>query len=119
MGNYFLVFFSVALAAVGQLLMKSGMKMVGVFSLSLLPQKFFSIIFNPYVFSGLCCFMISSVIWLVVLSRMQLSLVYPLVSLGYIVVVFAAWLLFKEPVSFVRWLGVLIICFGVILITRS
>jgi len=41
------------------------------------------------------------------------------VSLAYVVVVFASVIFFKESVSLIRWIGVLVICGGVFLISRS
>jgi undecaprenyl phosphate-alpha-L-ara4N flippase subunit ArnE len=64
-------------------------------------------------------FVLSAVFWLVVLSRFDLSVAYPLVSFGYIIVVFVSMLVFKEPVTWVRWMGVAAIVFGVILVSRS
>ena len=119
MSSYSLLFTSILLAAVGQLLMKCGMRIIGVFSITSLPEKLIPIFFNPYVFSGLSCFVISSVIWLVILSRTDLSLVYPMVSIAYIVVVFLSWIILKENVTALRWIGVAIICLGVYLISRS
>jgi drug/metabolite transporter (DMT)-like permease len=74
---------------------------------------------NPYVFVGLACFGMSAVFWLVVLSRLELSLVYPMVSVAYILVAIFSWFFFKENVNLVRWLGILVIVMGVFLISRS
>jgi len=119
MGNYIMLFTSVALAAAGQILMKYGMRMIGVFPVRELLSKIVSIIFNPFVFSGLSLFGFSSIIWLVVLSRLELSFVYPMVSVAYIIVTIASFFLFSEQVTLIRWLGILTICAGVILISRS
>jgi drug/metabolite transporter (DMT)-like permease len=61
----------------------------------------------------------SAVFWLVVLSRLELSLVYPMVSVAYILVALFSWFFFKENVNLVRWLGILVIVMGVFLISRS
>jgi undecaprenyl phosphate-alpha-L-ara4N flippase subunit ArnE len=74
---------------------------------------------NPWVFFGFACFGFSSIFWLVVLSRMQLSLVYPMVSIAYVLVAFASLIFFRENIAFIRWLGIAVIVFGVILISRS
>jgi multidrug transporter EmrE-like cation transporter len=50
---------------------------------------------------------------------MELSFAYPLLSTGYVVVLIASWILFKEQISMIRWVGVMVICFGVFLISRS
>ncbi|MFA4858883.1 MAG: EamA family transporter [Candidatus Margulisiibacteriota bacterium] len=117
--NYVLLIISVSLAVIGQLLMKYGMKMIGTFPLTQLFPRLISIVFNPFVFAGLAAFALSAVFWLAVLSRFDLSMAYPLVSLGYIIVVLVSMIVFKEPVGWVRWMGVAAIVFGVILVSRS
>lgn len=119
MVNVSLLAISIALAIVGQLLMKYGMMMFGQFAVSELLSKFFPMIFQPFVFLGILSFAVSSVFWLVVLSRMDLSLVYPMVSIGYIVVAIFSSMFFGESVSLIRWIGIITICVGVFLISRS
>ncbi|MFC1560228.1 4-amino-4-deoxy-L-arabinose transferase [Candidatus Margulisiibacteriota bacterium] len=119
MGNYIMLAVSITMAAAGQILMKQGMRMVGVFPVREIFSRMFSIIFNPFVFLGLSMFALSSIVWLVVLSRMELSYVYPMVSIAYIIVAIVAYFLLGEKVVFIRWLGILTICLGVFLISRS
>lgn len=119
MTNYLILFLSVSLAIIGQLLMKQGMNQFGTFPVSQLLFKIIPMFTNPWVFAGLASFGLSAVFWLVVLSRLNLSLAYPMVSLAYVVVAFASIIFFKEPVGFIRWMGILVIVFGVFLISRS
>lgn len=119
MVDYIILGISILLAVVGQLLMKKGMFLFGTFPVSQLLYKIIPMFLNPYVFFGLACFGISAIFWLVVLSRLELSLVYPMVSVAYILVALASWFFFKENVTLVRWLGILVIVLGVFLISRS
>ena len=119
MSNYLILLLSILLAVIGQLLMKQGMNQFGAFPLTQLPLKIIPMFLNPWVFAGLAAFGVSSIFWLVVLSRLELSLVYPLVSLAYVLVALASVFIFKEQVALIRWIGILIICFGVYLISRS
>jgi len=119
MGNYLIFFASIILSIAGQLLMKQGMNQIGAFPLSQLLVKIIPMFLNPWVFSGLVAFGFSSIFWLVILSRMDLSLVYPMVSIAYVIIAFASLILFKESISLLRWISIAIICFGVILISRS
>lgn len=119
MGNYILLTASISLAITGQLLMKFGMKAFGKFPITELLTKVIPMFMNPYVFLGLCAFFISSIFWLAVLSRLDLSLVYPMVSIGYVVVALFSWAFFGETVSMLRFAGIMVICLGVILISRS
>ena len=102
-----------------QLLMKKGMMIFGTFSASQLLYKIIPMFLNPWVFSGFVCFGLSSIFWLVVLSRLELSLVYPMVSAAYVLVAIASWLFFKENLNLARWAGIAVIILGVYLISRS
>lgn len=107
--------------AAAQLCLKQGMRAVGPFAFSLenlLPVGL-RVGLNPYVLLGLACYAVSVVVWLIVLSRVNVSYAYPLLSVGYIVVTLAGKLFFSEEVGLSRWSGVLVICAGVYLITRS
>jgi drug/metabolite transporter (DMT)-like permease len=115
-----LIVFSVLLAAVGQLLLKLGMTKVGrVASLASAPSMLLRALMNPIVLAGLAVFGISALSWLIVLSRVKLSIAYPMVSLGYVVTVFFSWLIFKESVKLVTIAGCFTIIFGVFLISRG
>ncbi len=116
-----LILLGVLLNATAQLCLKQGMRQVGHFTFSLeniLPIGF-KVAINPFVFTGLMCYVISVLVWLMALSRVEVSFAYPLLSVGYIVTAFAGQFFFGETLGPVRWAGILVICFGVYLITRS
>jgi len=117
--NYVLFASSLILAVTGQLLMKKGMNAFGSFPISQMVQKIIPMFMNPYVFVGFACFGLSSIFWLAVLSRFEISMVYPMVSLAYVVVAIASLILFKENVTLIRWIGIGVILLGVVLISRS
>lgn len=117
-----LILFSVALNASAQLFLRKGMPNVslvtnqGVLELA---QGAIGIVFNPWVFSGLSCYAISIVLWMYVLSKVQVSFAYPFLSVGYVIVVGAAYLFFREPVSVMKLAGIALICAGVVLVARG
>ncbi len=117
--NYIIMAISIGLAIAGQLLMKRGMMSFGTFPVSQLIVNIIPMFLNPWVFVGLVCFGLSSVFWLVVLSRMELSLVYPMVSVAYVIVALLSWYFFRENLSVIRWAGIAVIVMGVVLISRS
>ena len=119
MGNYVMAIFSILLAVAGQMMMKKGMMAIGAFSLDQFIGKIIPMFTNPWVFSGFACFGLSSVFWLVVLSRLEISLVYPMVSVAYVLVGILSWYFFKENLSVMRWAGIMVILLGVFLISRS
>ena len=116
-----LILLGVLLNAMAQLCLKQGMRQVGHFAFSLenlLPIGF-KVALNPFVFMGLMCYVISVVVWLMALSRVEVSYAYPLLSVGYVVTAFAGQLFFGEALGPMRWAGILVICLGVYLVTRS
>lgn len=121
MKSLLLIFVSVILGVLGQLSMKQGMLRVGYVSLELtkLSSSFFHIITTPFVLLGLFLYAVSAMFWLVVLSRVELSYAYPMISIGYVFVIFFSWVLFHEHISSSRILGALLICSGVLLLARS
>ncbi|HDM09305.1 MAG: EamA family transporter [Deltaproteobacteria bacterium] len=116
-----LILAGVFLNAAAQVCLKQGMRAIGHFDFvfgSILPTGI-RVIGNVYVLLGMVCYAVSIVVWLMVLSRVDVSYAYPLLSVGYIVTAFAGKAFFGEALSSVRWAGILVICFGVYLITRS
>ena len=99
-------------------MLKHGMSQVGrVNSISMLPSIAARAVFNPFVVLGLLVFLMTSGLWLVVLSRVKLSLAYPMLSISYILAMFFSWLLFKEHIPWIRIVGAFIICIGVSLVS--
>jgi multidrug transporter EmrE-like cation transporter len=120
--NYLpLILFGVLLNAGAQLLLKEGMRRIGRFEFvwtNIIPIGL-QVAGNIFVLGGLLSYVISVVVWLLVLSRVEVSYAYPLLSVGYIVNAVAAHYLFQENLSVARFAGILIIIVGVYLITRS
>ena len=116
-----LILTGVLLNAFAQIVLKQGMRTIGTFAFSMeniIPIGI-KVAFNPYVLLGLGCYGLSVVVWLMVLSRVDVSYAYPMLSVGYIVAALAGKLFFDEPVDMIRWAGIVTICFGVWLITRT
>ncbi len=124
MNPLLMIFISVLLLSAGELLLKKGMLMindVNLYSKGImgLLYSFMYIFSNVYVFSGFFLIGISSLIWLMILSKVELSYAYPMVSIGYVLVAIFSWIFFKENLSVLRWFGIAMICGGVYLISRS
>lgn len=121
MKNFLLIICSVSLAVFGQFFLKKGMLQIGEIPFNFgtpvfLIRKIFS---NFGLFFGFALFGLSAITWLVVLSKVELSLAYPMVSVGYILTLFISWKFLGEVVSPLRWAAVIVICFGVFLLSRS
>jgi len=67
---------------------------------------------------GMGCYAISLIVWLGALSRVPVSVAYPMLSIGYVVNAFAAAALFGEVLSAPKLLGIALICAGVFMLAR-
>jgi multidrug transporter EmrE-like cation transporter len=121
MKQIILLLMTVGLNVTGQYLMKQGMGSVGAIggTMAAMTGGLLKAFVNPYVLSGVGAYGVSSIFWLVLLSRVDLSYAYPALSIGYILVTLIGAFLLGENVSGLRWAAVLIICFGVVLLSRS
>jgi multidrug transporter EmrE-like cation transporter len=111
----------VLLNACAQLLLKAGVNAVGHFEFTranILPIGF-RIATQWPIIGGLTCYVLSVVVWIVGLSRVDVSIAYPMLSLGYVVNAFAAWYLFGEILSVQRLVGIGIILIGVAILARG
>lgn len=119
--SFSLVMAGVLLNAAAQLLLKAGTNAIGSFEFStgnVLPVGA-KIATQPYILAGMGCYVVSVVIWILALSRTQVSVAYPMLSIGYVVNAVAAWYLFGEAVTITRLAGIGIIILGVFLVARS
>lgn len=119
MKDYILLFFNVLLTVMGQILLKQGVSKVGAISFRELVPKLTQVILNPYVIGGISIYGFTTFVWLVILSRVKLSIAYPMLSLGYVLTIPFSWLFFKESIPIVRIIGAIIICIGVYLVAQG
>lgn len=119
--SLFCILSGVALNATAQLLLKAGVNAVGHFEFTranIVPVGLKLALQMPII-GGLACYVISVGVWIVGLSRVDVSIAYPMLSLGYVVNAFAAWYLFGEVLSVQRLVGIGIILIGVFVLARS
>ena len=122
MSHYlWMILFTVTTNAAAQIMLKRGMISVGPLDAS--SEGIFwvalRVLFNPFVFFGLCVFVISMASHLYVLSKVDLSFAYPFLSLAYVIVTAYAFFVFQEQVGVLRVAGIALICLGTILIAQS
>jgi multidrug transporter EmrE-like cation transporter len=118
---FLLVLAGVLLNAVAQLLLKAGANTVGHFEFTAanaIPVGV-KLAMQPPIVGGLACYVVSVVVWVMALSRVEVSIAYPMLSLGYVVNAIAAHYLFGEAVSPMRVAGIFVIILGVIMVARS
>ncbi len=121
LAEFGLILVGVLLNAAAQLLLKAGVRQIGEFSFT--TDNVFPIGWqlatNFPIIGGLSCYVVSVVVWILALSRVEVSVAYPMLSIGYIVNAALAWWLFGEAVGPQRLLGIAVIIVGVILVARS
>jgi multidrug transporter EmrE-like cation transporter len=78
-----------------------------------------SIILNPWFIAGMACYVFSIGVWLLVLSKLEVSAAYPLLSIGYVITAVVGFFFMGESVTFMRVAGIALICAGLFFITRT
>jgi multidrug transporter EmrE-like cation transporter len=117
-----LLLVSLGFAIAGQLTLKSAMTQIGRIGsaeVQAAGQTVSRAIREPRLWAGLALFGISSIFWLVVLSRVPLSVAYPFVGVSYIIIVLLSRYVLHEQVPLMRWLGVVIVATGIAIIGFS
>ena len=119
--SFGLIACGVLLNTFAQLLLKKGANEVGHFEFALARAFEIGLKFaaNPYVLGGLACYVVSVVVWLMALSRVEVSVAYPMLSLGFALNALLAWWLLGEAVTAQRIAGIAIIIVGVTIVARS
>lgn len=115
------ILFTVMTNAAAQVMLKQGMMSLGDISFAGTNPviKILQIVFSPWVFLGLCTFVISMASHLFVLSKVELSFAYPFLSLAYVAVAVFAYFVFREDLNGFRIAGIAAICVGTILIAQG
>ncbi len=112
----------VLVATGGQLLLRAGMERVGYIGANRVARPVtlaIQVASEPRVVIGLVLFVISAGMWLIVLSRIPLSLAYPFAGLTYVFVTVFSKFFLNENVPAIRWLGLVLIVSGIFLVGRS
>lgn len=117
--NTALIIISVLLNCCAQLLMRRGMLSIGDIGINNIINNIVPMVTNLWLWGAMACYAVSIIIWMVVLSRVQVSYAYPFLSIGYIVAALCGYYFFNENLDAYRISGILVICIGVYLISRS
>lgn len=110
---------SVLLNCLAQLLIKKGMLAAGEMSVLTMMHSLGTLITNVWLWLAMLSYGISILLWMSVLSKTEVSFAYPFLSIGYVVSAIAGYFFFNESITAVRIAGIVIICLGVVLISRS
>lgn len=103
---------AILLGALGQIALKTGINQLGV---KPAPLVVLASIFTKWqVTAGFVCYALSSLLYMVALSRLDLSYAYPMVAISYVMVTFLSWRFLGEPVPLMRAVSLGVICVGVL-----
>lgn len=114
------ILITILLVVLGQTMAKIGMKSIGSYeSTNSLLNFYIKVFLNPYVIAGTLFYGFGIFFWLYVLSKVELSFAYPFLSLTYVLVILAAWIILGEQIPPLRWVGISVICIGTLLVAKS
>jgi drug/metabolite transporter (DMT)-like permease len=116
MFKYVLILANIVCLVLGQTSWKIGLGNLQVHGNFI--QKLFQFVFSPFIFLGFALYILATVIWMYLLSKMPLSFLYPLQSVAYVFALFVGLFLFKEQIPTTRWIGTGVILVGVYLVVR-
>jgi multidrug transporter EmrE-like cation transporter len=112
----------VLLNAAAQLLLKAGTNAMGG-AIHLTAENWFAtgikVATQWPILAGLACYAVSLVVWIIGLSRTDVTIAYPMLSLGYVVSALGAWMFLGEVVSIQRLVAIGVIMAGVALLART
>lgn len=121
MQSYILLFVAIITTVLSQLLFKQGMLMTGSLNLTFsnIGLLLVSIIKNHYLLFGVFFYGVSFILWLLVLSKMKLSIAYPITSLNFVLAIIASYYLFGERISQTQYAGIAFIIIGVVVLSKG
>lgn len=114
-----LVSLCIVLGASGQIYMKRGMTEIPINNTHDLFSNVRTILLSPHVIIGLLFYGVATFLWLGALSQLEVSYMYPLLSLGYVLTAILACVFIHEEITLLRWVGILLIVVGCFLVIRS
>lgn len=120
MQYWWLILLSIVCGVAGQTVIKIGVTQPGAAtSAAGFTSLVMMIIRSPMVMLGLVLYGLGALAWIAVLARLDLSVAYPFLALNFVLVTLSSYFLLGESVPGMRWLGVLVICGGILLVARS
>lgn len=114
-----LVFISVTLSAAAQTAFKSGVNRLDLAPDAGVMQQAMAFLTSPFVLTGLALYGVGTLLWLSALRHVDLSLVYPFVSISFVMVSISGIVFLNEPVQAQRVIGLALIIAGLLVMSRG
>ncbi len=115
-----LILITALLNTSAQLILKAGMEKIGEFNFAvtnILPIGM-KVIFSPFIITGIVIYVVSLSLWLLLLSRVPVSVAYPMSSMGFVFNAVGAYFIFGEHLSYPQVIGIFVIVLGVYLLAQ-
>lgn len=109
--SYGILLLNIILLVFGQILFKLGLQSSG-------GLNWLRLATSIHIWSGLCLYGVATVLWFIVLSKLPLSIAYPLQSFAYVLSLIPAFFLFHETITLTKVIGIAIIMFGAYLVVK-
>lgn len=110
------VLFPIFMASVGEFVLKHA---INNLTITISAHSLLLLASTPWIWVGSACIISSGILWVVAMSRYQLSFIYPFFSLNFVLILLGSKLFLGEQISLVRYLAVVLIIIGLIFISRS
>ncbi|MBK2094144.1 EamA family transporter [Francisella philomiragia] len=120
--NNLYIFMTVAFAVSSQLIIKWQMSSVNLDSHITILDKFifaFSMLFKPYIILSLILTLLSGLSWMIAMTKFEISYAYPFTTLGFVLILFFSNILFHEPLTWQKIIGVILIILGLIISSKG
>jgi len=120
--NHLYIFLTVVFAVLSQLIIKWKMSAFSFSDYETLLDKFlfaFSMLINPYIVASLILTLLSGLSWMIAMTKFDISYAYPFTTLGFVFIFVLSALLFNEPVTWQKSVGLILIISGIVISSRS
>ncbi|MEB3216162.1 MAG: EamA family transporter [Nostocales cyanobacterium 94392] len=114
--EFCLLLLSVSASVIGQLFLKIGAIKLGRVDVQNAVKQTLAIMTTPELLMGLACYGIGAIVYILLLTRVNLSVAGPSASLVYVFSVLLGYFIFKESIPFTRLIGLSLIVCGVVLV---
>ena len=118
--KYLYIFGTILFTAYGQLIIKWRINHIVLLKNRTMSSllSYLPLFFDPFILSGFMAAFMAALCWMVVMTKFELSVAYPFMSLSFLIVILSSGLLLHEPISIFKLVGISLIMSGVILIAR-
>ena len=121
LGYFSLIVASVSLNALAQIFLRKAMLAIDI-SNTIRAANWAALawdVVNPFFLLGMLCYAVSIVVWLLVLSKLEVSLAYPFLSIGYVITAVIGYFFMGEAVTLPRVAGIGLICLGLVVMSET